>query len=102
MLFNSPEFILLFLPIVVTGYFLLNRLISPTAGKAWLVAGSLFFYAYWKLIYLGLILLSIDFNYWVSRALSPSREDSGVVSRQGVTGVNYFCVMPGGTRGTVG
>ncbi len=63
MLFNSYEFIFLFLPIVFVGYFLLLSKRLIVASKAWLVAGSLFFYSYWNLLYLPLILLSIFVNY---------------------------------------
>ncbi len=45
MIFSSPKFILLFLPIAFLGYFYLNRIRLVLAGKAWLVAVSLFFYA---------------------------------------------------------
>ncbi len=45
MLFNSPEFILGFLPIALGGFFLLGRLAGPVWALRWLVAASLFFYA---------------------------------------------------------
>ncbi|EOC5813783.1 MBOAT family protein [Cronobacter turicensis] len=63
MIFSSPEFIFLFLPIVFAVYFLLNKLRVPYASKTWLVLASLFFYSYWSLDYLPLMLGSIAFNY---------------------------------------
>jgi alginate O-acetyltransferase complex protein AlgI len=51
MLFSTPEFILLYLPIVFFVYFFLNRLRYVLAGKVWLVIASLFFYAYWNIAY---------------------------------------------------
>ena len=63
MLFNSYEFIFLFLPVVLSGYFLLNRKRLVTAAVVWLTATSLLFYAYWDLRYLPLLLGSICFNY---------------------------------------
>ena len=71
MIFSSAKFILLFLPIAFFGYFYLNRMRLLLAGKAWLVAMSLFFYAYWKISYLPLLLLSIFFNFAVGTALAP-------------------------------
>ena len=55
MLFNSIEFLFIFLPIVFFVYFFLNkkRLINLATG--WLVIASLYFYAYWKLEYLPII-----------------------------------------------
>lgn len=70
MIFSSPLFILVFLPIVLIGYFWLNRTRLALAGKCWLVAASLFFYAYWNLAYLPLLLSSILFNFVVGVRLS--------------------------------
>lgn len=70
MLFNSYIFIFLFVPIVFTGYFYLNKLKLLTGSKLWLIASSLFFYAYWTLEYLPLILGSITINFFVSRLAS--------------------------------
>ncbi len=62
MLFNSVEFIFLFLPITVLAYLLLERIRAKLA-IAWLVLASLFFYGYWNPAYLLLISASILFNY---------------------------------------
>jgi len=71
MLFNSYNFIFLFLPIVLLGFFLLAR-IGHTFAAAWLVAASLFFYGYWNPAYIGLLLGSIVCNYafgmWIAKA----------------------------------
>lgn len=73
MLFNSFEFILLYLPLVVLGYYLLRRLstgstptLSPTL---YLVIASLGFYGWWKLEYVALLLASIFLNYGLSLML---------------------------------
>lgn len=67
MLFNSYEFLFLFLPIAVGGYFFLgNREKTSEWANIWLVGLSLFFYSYWDIKYLPLLLLSIGFNYVVS------------------------------------
>ncbi|BBE35469.1 MBOAT family O-acyltransferase [Sphingosinicella microcystinivorans] len=74
MLFNSYEFILLFLPIAVAGFFVLAGA-STRAAMGWLVAVSLFFYGWWNPAYLPLLIGIAAFNYVVGRALSrrPSR-----------------------------
>lgn len=69
MLFNSLEFILLFFPITLVGYFLLNRLKLTMFAKGWLVLASLYFYSYWKIDYLPTILFSMIFNYSVGSTL---------------------------------
>lgn len=45
MLFNSPQFIFLFLPCAALGFFLLGRSGKPGLALSWLVAASLFFYS---------------------------------------------------------
>ncbi len=74
MIFSSWQFILLFLPITVAVYFVLNGRKFLVLGKAWLVLASLFFYAYWNWQYLPLILISIGFNYALGTGLSRSHD----------------------------
>lgn len=69
MLFNSFEFIFLFLPIAFLLYFLLNKFGHATLAKAWLVAASLFFYSYWNVKYLPLMLVSLIVNYFIGMRL---------------------------------
>jgi len=70
MLFNSYEFIFLFLPLVFIGYFYLNSIKKLTASKLFLITASLFFYSWWNINYLPLMLGSILINYIISSKLS--------------------------------
>jgi D-alanyl-lipoteichoic acid acyltransferase DltB (MBOAT superfamily) len=70
MLFNSYEFIFLFLPLTFAVYFWLNKKRLTQASKAWMVFASLFFYSWWNIIYLPLILGSILFNFTIGSAIS--------------------------------
>lgn len=70
MLFNSYEFIFLFLPITLVIYFLLNKYNKNMLSKAWLVIASLYFYSYFKKSYLILIIVSILVNYFVGTELT--------------------------------
>lgn len=72
MVFSSWQFILVYLPIVVLIYFLMNHLRWITAGKAWLVVASLFFYSYWDTKHLPLILGSIFVNFAIGTYLAKS------------------------------
>lgn len=74
MLFNSPIYIFLFLPVVLLVYFLLNNRRFVLAGKVWLVCASLFFYGYWVPGYLIIIITSIIFNFTLGTALHRSRD----------------------------
>lgn len=62
MLFNSPVFIFLFLPLVLLGFHWLGRH-GREPALAWLVLASLFFYGWWNPAYLGLIVGSMLFNF---------------------------------------
>jgi D-alanyl-lipoteichoic acid acyltransferase DltB (MBOAT superfamily) len=73
MLFNSYEFLLLFLPITFFVYFYLNSKKLITPSKIFLVLASLFFYSWWNVIYLPLILGSMIFNFYVGQFLGKNR-----------------------------
>ncbi len=64
MLFNSYEFIFLFLPITLFVYFQIGRY-NQYIAAAWLGASSLFFYGWWNPKYVMLLLASILFNYYL-------------------------------------
>ena len=72
MLFNSYEFIFIFLPITFFVYFYLNYRRLTEASKGFLVFSSLFFYSWWNVAYLPIILSSMLFNYIIGKSLSSS------------------------------
>lgn len=79
MLFNSYVFILLFLPLTVSIYFLINKLPEQKKGKLdlwWLCGMSLWFYGYSNPVYLVLILSSVIVNFLISKAISRNRESA--------------------------
>ena len=80
MLFNSIEFLFIFLPITFFIYFGLNKLKFIKLATAWLVVASLIFYSYWKIDYLPIILISMVFNYAVGSTLS--NEESLKINRK--------------------
>ena len=102
MLFNSYQFIFLFLPITLLGFHLLGKEGYNRTAIAWLVGASLFFYGWWNPAYLALILFSIVFNYGVGVSLghapnSPQKKPVlffGVASNLGLLGyykyANFF------------
>ena len=96
MLFNSYEFIFLFLPITLILYFTLNRFGKYKLAKGWLVIASLYFYSYFHKSYLILIMSSIGVNYLVGNRLSDSKN---IIERKiflilgvlfNVIGLGYF------------
>jgi D-alanyl-lipoteichoic acid acyltransferase DltB (MBOAT superfamily) len=75
LIFSSFEYLFGFLPIVLLGYVLLSGHARIAIG--WLIACSLFFYAWWEPIYLLLLLGSIIFNFLVSSRLGQGKANSG-------------------------
>lgn len=70
MLFNSVEFLFLFLPIVLAVYFCL-----PHRGQnAFLVLASCVFYACWDWRFLAPLLCTTSLDYWISTQLENSRD----------------------------
>ncbi len=70
MKFNSYEFLLVFLPVVLAVFFMLGRIGQRRAAMTWLAVASLSFYAYWNPAYLGLILVSIAFNFTIGGSIA--------------------------------
>jgi D-alanyl-lipoteichoic acid acyltransferase DltB (MBOAT superfamily) len=81
MLFNSYEFIFLFLPVAVAGFAVLSRA-RHQAALLWLAAVSLVFYAYWDWHSVGILVASIAFNFACSLAIERS---TGRASRRWLT-----------------
>jgi len=67
-LFNSPAFIVGFLPVTLLIFFALGRH-SIFWARVWLSGASLFFYGWWNPVYLLLIVTSIIFNFYCAQAL---------------------------------
>lgn len=69
MLFNSFEYLLIFLPATLAIYFAITCRARSATAKIWLVAASLGFYSWWGWVYLPLIMCSIVVNYGAGTAL---------------------------------
>lgn len=74
MVFSSYEFLLVFLPLVLAGYFLLAHVSNGVYQKLFLLGASLFFYGYYNIAYLLLILGSILINYLIALIIQKRTE----------------------------
>lgn len=92
MVFSSFQFVLVFLPLVVAGFILLQQQGRIVASSYWLIAASLFFYGWWNYVYLFLPLGSVVCNYWLGRRLADSAAPNrrllilGIVANLGLLG----------------
>ncbi len=69
MIFNSIDFIFLFLPIAILGYFILNRFKKYELSKVYLVLCSLFFYGYYNKWYLLIMISSLTVNFFIGNMI---------------------------------
>ena len=69
MVFSSVIFLVVFLPLTLAGYYLLDRRFKNT----FLLIASLFFYAYGEPVFVCLMILSIIVNYLMALAISSFR-----------------------------
>ena len=77
MLFNSYQFICIFLPLVLLGYIVLVRS-GHRAVIAWLAFASIVFYGYWKPAFLLVLAGSILVNYLCSRLIVRAAQHASV------------------------
>src|ERR1700756_2205554 len=76
MLFNSDEFLFVFLPVTVCAFYLLGT-ISRTLAVRWLILASLVFYAWWRPVNVLIIAPSIGVNFALARVLLRLNERQG-------------------------
>ena len=74
MMFHTIAFILGFLPVCLIGFFTLGRFCGPTWALRWLVASSLFFYAWWSPLHLPLLLGSVVVNHTVAWKIRTAKK----------------------------
>jgi D-alanyl-lipoteichoic acid acyltransferase DltB (MBOAT superfamily) len=73
MLFNSPVFLLLFLPVALIAFFLAARLGGGKAAVAALLVASLAFYAYSSLVNFALFAASVTANFALGYVIARAR-----------------------------
>ena len=86
MLFNSPEFIFVFLPLALTTFFLIGRFTGFRAALIWLVVLSLIFYAWWRIADVPILVISVVANFMLGRLIERTANDrhAGMLMAAGV------------------
>ncbi len=69
MLFTTAQFCLVFLPIVIIGYYIIGRF-SPLLSAGWLFLSSVIFYGYWMPEFTLLLIASILLNFLVGGTIA--------------------------------
>lgn len=73
MLFNSPQFLLLFLPITLGLFYFVHARFGRQKALVILAAASVAFYGMWDYRFIPLLLGSVGFNFFVGKLISGSR-----------------------------
>lgn len=92
MVFSSLEFVLLFLPVSILGYYLLLRLGWKRYALLFILLASFFYYAYWRVENILLIFASIGFNYMLGNMLSSAKKHRKALFIAGI-GVNLLALF---------
>lgn len=107
MVFSSLEFIYLFLPPTLAGFFLLRWLGWERGIIWWLIAASIAFYAWWSVTHLALLLGSVAANFLIHRMLLTNK--SKTILTLGIVGnlatlayFKYADFLIGNVNGVVG
>ncbi len=96
MLFNSYEFIFLYLPITFLLFFVLAKNRGMRIATFWLTTASFFFYGWWDYRYVPLLFASICFNYYIGRHIERSKRGKGWL----VFGITGNLLLLGGFKYT--
>ncbi len=76
MLFNSYTFILFFLPLVASVYFLLNKYFPAKWARLFLLLASLSFMSFWNVYFVLILIISALFNFGCGLSLSAAARRS--------------------------
>jgi alginate O-acetyltransferase complex protein AlgI len=86
LLFNSVEFIFLFLPATLASYAIARQLAGPTGARVILLVASLFFYCWWNINFFPILFTSFLLNYVFGLLLASARSSSAA-NRLVATGI---------------
>ena len=76
MLFNSNEFLFIYLPVTLLGFYLLGSF-SRASAIRWLIFASLVFYGWWRPVNILIIAPSIAINFTLARILLRLNQKEG-------------------------
>lgn len=77
MLFNSPLFLYIFLPVALAGFAVLGRF-GRRSAIGWLALVSILFYAKWKYAFVPVLFASILVNFLLSRRIAAAKRKPAV------------------------
>jgi D-alanyl-lipoteichoic acid acyltransferase DltB (MBOAT superfamily) len=97
MLFNSADFLFVFLPAALSGFYFLGA-ISRTSAIRWLILVSLVFYAWWRPVNVLIIAPSIVINFalaWTLLRLNQNEDSRRASNAVLLLGISFNVVFLG-------
>ena len=88
MLFNTYQFIFIFLPISILGIYVIQKLKITKYSHVWILLCSVCFYAVWDFLFLVLIFFTIIFNFYIGTLIIKFKKKFylvfGIISQLGI------------------
>jgi alginate O-acetyltransferase complex protein AlgI len=88
MLFNTYQFIFIFLPISILGIYVIQKLKITKYSHVWILLCSICFYAVWDFLFLFLIFFTIIFNFYIGTLIIKFKKKFylafGIISQLGI------------------
>lgn len=78
MVFSDPYFIVVFLPVTLIMFHLARLYGNGTLAVVVLAVASLFFYAYWSIVFMFVLLGQVVVNYFLARRISLERRSQTI------------------------
>jgi len=91
MLFYTTEFIFIFLPITLAGFWLTSRYGGQHGALAWLAGASIAFYGLWDPGMLLLLLASVVINFFIGRCIGAARHAKHGRLASWILGLGIVC-----------
>ena len=91
MLFNTYQFIFIFLPISIFGIYLIKKLKISNYSHIWILFCSISFYALWDFYFLFLIFFTIFINFYVGNLIKKKKKN--ILSFWNYYSINYFGIF---------
>lgn len=99
MLFNSFQFLLIFLPISFIVWHILKINVNIRFAIAWISFSSLFFYSFWNVQYLFLLLFSIAINFFIGKQILLNKSNYPRLSKKWmIAGVSFNLLVLAGFK----
>lgn len=90
MLFNSYVFVLLFLPLALMAFYGAGYRFGDEAARRVLLIASLLFFVWWNPVYIGLLIGSVAFNFYLSTLMQDQQKKKNIIAAKNLLIIGIF------------